>query len=421
MISTDSLTARAAALDAANPLRHCRDRFLLPEGKAYLDGNSLGALPAAVPAAVQDAVLRQWGSGLIGSWFAEDAAWWALPQRLGDRIGTLLGAAAGQTVVGDSTSVQIFNTLTAAARLRPDRPLLLTDAGHFPTDAYLADSVGEMLGLEVRRIAPDDLREALAGDGARTAVVAFPAVDFATGERWDVPGLTAAAHEAGALVVWDLCHAAGALELELDAWDVDFAVGCTYKYLSGGPGAPAFAYAARRHHETMRQPLTGWTGHADPFAMRGTYEPAEGIGRARIGTPTVLSMLALEAAIGAFDGVDMATLRAQSLSLTGFFIECCDALLGELGFEVVTPRETERRGGQVTLRHPDAATLVPAAAERGVIGDKREPDLLRYGFNALYNTHADALRAAGTLAESAKAVASRSAPRPRIAARSSRG
>jgi len=398
-VSQDSLETRAAALDEANPLRHCRDRFLLPEGVAYLDGNSLGALAAAVPDAMRDAVLRQWGEGLIGSWFAEDAAWWGLPLRLGDRVGALLGAAAGQTVVGDSTSVQIFNTLTAAARLRPGRDLLLTDAGHFPTDAYLADSVGELLGLEVRRLPAAELRETLERDGARVAVVAFPAVDFATGERWDMAGLTAAAHEAGALVVWDLCHAAGAFELELDAWEVDFAVGCTYKYLSGGPGAPAFAYAARRHHTSMRQPLTGWTGHADPFAMRAEYEPAEGVGRARVGTPTVLSMLALEAALGAFDGVDVGVLRAQSLSLTGFFIECCDSLLDGLGFAVVTPREPERRGSQVTLRHPDAARLVPAAAKRGVVGDKREPDLLRYGFNALYNTHADALRAARTLVE----------------------
>jgi kynureninase len=391
-----TLGSRAAELDSANPLRHCRERFLLPAGMTYLDGNSLGALPAGVPDAMRKAVLRQWGSGLIGSWFSEDAAWWGLPQRLGDRIGALLGAAAGQTVVGDSTSVQIFNTLTAAARLRPNRRVLLTDAGHFPTDAYLADSVGEMLGLEVRRVPPGELRGALAED---VAVVAFPAVDFATGERWDIPGLTAAAHEVGALVVWDLCHAAGAFELALDAWNVDFAVGCTYKYLSGGPGAPAFVYAARRHHATMRQPLTGWTGHADPFAMRGTYEAADGIGRARIGTPTVLSMLALEAAIGAFDGVDLTTLRAQSLGLTGFFIECCDALLDGRGFEIVTPREPERRGSQVTLRHPEAVKLVPAAADRGVVGDKREPDLLRYGFNALYNTHADALRAATVLAE----------------------
>ena len=391
-----TLDSRAAELDSANPLRYCRERFLLPAGVTYLDGNSLGALPADVPDAMRKAVFRQWGSGLIGSWFSDDAAWWELPHRLGDRIGTLLGAAAGQTVVGDSTSVQIFNTLTAAARLRPNRSVLLTDAGHFPTDAYLADSVGEMLGLEVRRVTPRELRAALTED---VAVVAFPAVDFATGERWDIPGLTAAAHEVGALVVWDLCHAAGAFELALDAWDVDFAVGCTYKYLSGGPGSPAFVYAAQRHHATMRQPLTGWTGHADPFAMRGTYEAADGIGRARIGTPTVLSMLALEAAIGAFDGVDLATLRAQSLSLTGFFIECCDALLDGCGFEIVTPREPERRGSQVTLRHPEAVKLVPAAAERGVVGDKREPDLLRYGFNALYNTHADALRAVTVLAE----------------------
>ncbi|HEX4789672.1 MAG TPA: kynureninase [Actinospica sp.] len=400
--SPNSLDARAASLDAANPLRHCRERFLLPGGVAYLDGNSLGALAAAVPAAVDDAVRRQWGSGLIGSWFGEDTAWWNLPLRLGDRIGELLGAAAGQCAVGDSTSVQIFNTLVAAARLRPGRDLLLTDAGHFPTDAYLADSVGELLGLEVRRITPGELPAALAAEGARVAVAAFPAVDFATGERWDIPGLTAAAHDAGALVLWDLCHAVGALELALDEWDVDFAVGCTYKYLSGGPGAPAFVYAARRHHARMRQPLTGWTGHADPFAMRAGYEPAEGVGRARVGTPTVLSMVALEAALTAYDGVELATLRAQSLRLTGFFIECCDALLDGLGFTLVTPREPARRGSQVTLRHPDARRLVPAAAERGVVGDKREPDLLRFGFNALYNTHADALRAAGTLAELAK-------------------
>ena len=389
---------RAAALDAANPLAARRELFLLPEGVTYLDGNSLGALPAAVPAVMSDAVHRQWGEGLIGSWFGE-AQWWELPHRLGDRVGALLGAAPGQTVVGDSTSVQIFNTLVAAARLRPGRGVLLTDAGHFPTDAYLADSVGELLGLRVERVRPQEFAAAIARHGQDLAVAAFPAVDFATGERWDIPGLTRAAHDVGAVAVWDLCHAAGAFALELDAWDVDFAVGCTYKYLSGGPGAPAFAYANRRHHALMHQPLTGWTGHAEPFAMRGTYTPAEGVGRARIGTPTILSMLALEAALGAFDGVDLDVLRAQSLSLTGFFIECCDAMLAERGFTLVTPREPERRGGQVTLRHRDAATLVPAAAARGVVGDKREPDLLRYGFNALYNTHADALRAARTLVE----------------------
>ncbi len=389
---------RAAALDAANPLAARRELFLLPEGVSYLDGNSLGALPAAVPAVMSDAVHRQWGEGLIGSWFGE-AQWWELPHRLGDRVGALLGAAPGQSIVGDSTSVQIFNTLVAAARLRPGRGVLLTDAGHFPTDAYLADSVGELLGLRVERVRPQEFAAAIARHGQDLAVAAFPAVDFATGERWDIPGLTRAAHDVGAVAVWDLCHAAGAFALELDAWDVDFAVGCTYKYLSGGPGAPAFAYANRRHHALMHQPLTGWTGHAEPFAMRGTYTPAEGVGRARIGTPTILSMLALEAALGAFDGVDLDVLRAQSLSLTGFFIECCDAMLAERGFTLVTPREPERRGGQVTLRHRDAATLVPAAAARGVVGDKREPDLLRYGFNALYNTHADALRAARTLVE----------------------
>jgi kynureninase len=387
----ETLADRAARLDELNPLAHTRDRFLIPSGTVYLDGNSLGALPAAVPAALDDAVRRQWGRGLISSWF--DEGWWDAPPRVGDRIGALVGAAPGQVVAGDSTSVQLFNTLAAAARLRKGRRILLTDPGHFPTDAYLTDSVAELLDLEVRRVPAPDVPAALAEYGEQVGVLSYPIVDYRTGELWDLPGLTRAAHDVGAVAVWDLCHGAGAVRIALDESEVDFAVGCTYKYLSGGPGSPAYVYVAARHHGAVRHPLTGWHGHADPFAMQDAYTPAEGIGRARVGCPPMLSLLALEAALTAFDGVDLADVRAASLSLTGFFIECCDALLADRGVQVATPREPGRRGSQVALRHRDAVRLVPELALRSVVCDKREPDILRFGFNALYNTHADALTA----------------------------
>ncbi|MEU4173589.1 kynureninase [Streptomyces sp. NPDC026589] len=385
------LTERAATLDAADPLAHVRARFLLPEGVVYLDGNSLGALPAAVPAVVEDAVHRQWGTDLIRSWNGN--GWWEAPIRTGDTLGRLVGAAPGQTVVGDSTSVQLFNTLLAAARMRPGRRLLLTDPDHFPTDQYIADSVGRLLGLDVRRVPAHEAAAVLAAEAGNVAVAAYAPVDYRTGELYDMAALTAAAHAAGALMHWDLCHAAGALTVELDAIEADFAVGCGYKYLSGGPGAPAFAYVARRHQPDFDHPLTGWHGHAEPFAMAGTYTPGADISRARISTPPLLSLLALEAALTAFDGVDMTAVREKNLSLTGFFQECADELLDGLGFTMATPRDPARRGSQVALRHPEAYPLVAALTARGVIGDMRAPDLLRFGFNALYVTHADVLHA----------------------------
>ncbi|MEU5431087.1 kynureninase [Streptomyces olivoreticuli] len=393
----DALAARAASLDAADPLAAVRERFLLPEGVVYLDGNSLGALPAAVPPAMADAVHRQWGTDLIRSW--NDNSWWDAPLRVGDAVGRLVGAAPGQTLAGDSTSVQLFNALSAAVRLRPGRPLLLTDPGHFPTDQYIADSVARLFGLEVCRVPPAGLPRFLAEEGERVAVAGYSPVDYRTGELYDMAATTRAVQRAGGLMLWDLCHAAGALPVGLDELGVDLAVGCGYKYLSGGPGAPAFLYVAERHQAAFDQPITGWNGHVEPFGLSGDYAPAEGVGRGRIGTPPILSMLALEAALTAFDGVSMEQVRAKSLSLTGFFLDCADALLDDLGFTAVTPRAPERRGSQVTLRHPDAYALVRALAARGVIGDMRAPDMLRFGVNALYITHEDVLSATRQLAE----------------------
>jgi kynureninase len=386
------LLERAERLDADDPLAPLRARFLLPPDVVYLDGNSLGPLPAAVPAALDDVVRRQWATGLIGSWNA--SGWWEAPLRVGDAIGALIGAAPGQTVAGDSTSVQVFTALDAAAALRPDRPLLVTDPGHFPTDRYLADAVARRRGLQVRRVPPADLPRFLAAEGHRVAVVSYAPVDFRTGELYDMRALTRAAHDAGALALWDLCHAAGALPLDVDALGVDLAVGCGYKFLSGGPGAPAFLYVAQRHHADLETPLPGWTGHADPFGLAREYAPAPGIARARIGTPPILSLLALEAALTAFDGVGLTQVRAKSLSLTGFFLRCADELLTSQGFTSVTPADPGRRGSQVTLRHPHARGLVAALAEHGVIADMRAPDLLRFGVNALYTSHRDLLNAA---------------------------
>lgn len=382
--------ADAEALDAGDPLAPVRARFRLPDGVVYLDGNSLGALPTGVPAAVGEAVERQWGQDLIGSW---NTGWWGLPRRVGDRIGALVGAAPGQVVCGDSTSVQLFQALTAAARLRPDRHVLVTDAANFPTDQYLADAVARLLGVRVRRVTPAELTV-----GTDVAVVAFSAVDYRTGELWDLDAVTRAAHDAGALMVWDLCHAAGALPVALDALGADAAVGCGYKYLNGGPGAPAWLYLPHRHQAAADLPLTGWQGRADPFGLAQHYEPAEGIERARIGTPPVLSMTALDAALDVWDGVDLADVRAKSLALGDLVIARADQLAGH-GLEVVTPREHDRRGSQVSLRHEHAYELCQALIDRGITGDFRAPDMLRLGLTPLYLRYTDVWHAMDVISE----------------------
>jgi kynureninase len=394
MTASDDLSARAAQLDADAPLAASRARFVLPEGVIYLDGNSLGALPAAVPDAVARVIATEWGQRLIRSW--NEADWWGAPERVGDVIGALVGAAPGQVVVTDSTSVNLFKVFVAAARMRPGRRVVVTDGGSFPTDLYVLASVARLLDLEVVNVASGEALGAIAAHADRLALVAFGQVDYRTGELWDVPGITHAVHDAGALMCWDLCHSAGAVPVGLDEHEVDFAVGCGYKYLNGGPGAPAFVYVASRHQADFDQPLTGWQGHGAPFAMSPEFEAAEGISRARVGTAPLLSLLGLEAALTAYDGLDIQDVRAQSLSLTRFFLEC----LGALGVDlpVATPLGDARRGSQVSLRHPDAYAVVQALIERGVIGDFREPDLVRLGFAPLYVTHADALGAARHLA-----------------------
>jgi kynureninase len=379
---------RALDLDASDPVAPARDRFLLPDGVVYLDGNSLGALPAAVPDVVRDVVERQWGRDLITSWNTND--WWDAPRRVGARIARLVGAGEDEVLVADSTSANLFKVLVAAARLRPGRRTLLIEPGNFPADLYIADSVGELLDLEVRRVAPDDLADALDDD---VAAVTCSQVDYRTGRAYDLPAVTAQVHEAGALMVWDLSHSAGALPVDLRGADADFAVGCSYKYLNGGPGAPAYVVAAARHHGAIRTPLPGWTGHARPFAMEGAYAPGKGVDTFRVGTPPLLSLLALEAALTAFDGLAPSDVRAKSLSLTSLFLELADEVLAPLGFEAVTPRAEAQRGSQVSLRHPQAYAVVQALILRGVIGDFRQPDLVRLGFAPLYVRHVDVVTA----------------------------
>lgn len=380
----------AQAADDLDPLGYVRARFALPEGICYLDGNSLGALPLGVAEAVADTVETQWGRDLITSWNAN--GWWTLPARVGDRIGALVGAAPGQVMCGDSTSIQLFQALTALVRANPGRGTLVTDGGNFPTDQYLAESVARLLGLRLVRTSPSDLSSVLGPD---VALVSFSAVDYRTGELWDAAGITAAVHEAGAVMLWDLAHAAGAVPFELDALGADAAVGCSYKYLNGGPGAPAWLYLPRRHQQSADLPLTGWQGHASPFALDPSYAPAAGIERARIGTPSVLGMRALDAALDVFDSVSIEQIRTKSLALTQLVIDFADNALP--GVEVATPRDDHRRGSQVALAMPDAYAVTQALIARGVIGDYREPNLLRLGFAAPYLTYTQAWDAMAAL------------------------
>ncbi|HEX2477789.1 MAG TPA: kynureninase [Geminicoccaceae bacterium] len=374
------------ALDAADLLAGSRERFALPDGVIYLDGNSLGPLPKATARVLEDVVRRQWGQDLITSWNRH--GWVDLPQRLGAKIARLIGAAAPEVIVADSTSVNLFKLVAAALGLRPGRRAVLSERGNFPTDLYVAQGLAELLGgrLELRLVSREELEAALDDD---TALLMLTHVDYRTGRIHDLTRLTRAAHDAGALALWDLAHSAGAVPVDLNGAGADLAVGCGYKFLNGGPGAPAFLFVAERWHEQIRQPITGWFGHARPFAFDPAYRPAAGITRFLAGTPAILSMKALEAGVDMLLEVDQRYLRQKSVALTETFIRLVEDRCGDFGFAIASPRRAEERGAQVALRHGDGYPIVQALIARGVIGDFREPDLLRFGFAPLYVRFAD--------------------------------
>lgn len=378
--------AQAEALDAASPLAHTRSRFVLPEGVVYLDGNSLGARPVGVAERLARVVEDEWGTGLIRSWNA--ARWMELSGRVAARIAPLVGARGEDVHVGDSTSVALFKSMTAAARLHPERKVLVVEPSTFPTDGYVAAGIADLLDLELRWCDPEDPLAAVDED---VALLSLTHVNFRTGAMYDMAAVTAGAHARGALVQWDLCHSAGAVPVDLEGSGADLAVGCTYKYLNGGPGSPAFTWVSPALQGRIRQPITGWMGHAEPFAMARDYVPAPGIGQWASGTHQVLALSALETALEAYDGVSQEQLRTASLSLTDLFVALLDERLSDL--EIVTPREHPRRGSQVSFRHEDAFGIVQALIARGVIGDYRDdgaaPGIARFGFTPLYVRHVD--------------------------------
>lgn len=380
--------------DGQDPLRTLRDRFELPAGVIYLDGNSLGASQPAVAERIATVVRDEWGHGLIRSW--NDADWISLPHRIAAQLAPLVGAAPDELAVSDSTSVNLFKALAAACRLRPDRRVVLTDDANFPTDIYVAGGLADLVGdLEVRVVPTADIIDHLDDE---VAVLTLTHVDYRTGRLHDPAGINAAARDAGVITVWDLSHSAGALEVDLRGWDADLAVGCTYKYLNGGPGSPAYLYLARRWHGRVSTPIRGWFGHEQPFAFEQGYRPAAGAARLLAGTPPILSMAALHAALEVREGVAQETVAAKAGALTQRFIDLVDSRCGDR-VEVVTPRDPTRRGAQVSLRHPYAYALTQALIARGVIGDHRPPDLLRFGFAPLYVSHADVWDAVEILAE----------------------
>lgn len=379
------LAADVDALDAADPLAPFRDRFALRDGLIYLDGNSLGALPRATAARMADVVTEQWGEGLITSWLG--AQWSTAPQRIGDKIARLLGADSGEIVATDSTSVNIFKALTAALSLRPGRTTILSEATNFPTDVYMMQGIEAFSGgrVRARTVAPDDVLGALDDD---VAVLLLTQVHYKTGRVRDMAQVTRRAHEAGALVVWDLSHSAGAIPVDLNGANADFAIGCGYKFLNGGPGAPAYLFAAARHH--MATPvLSGWFGHARPFSFEEDYDPAPGITRFMCGTPPVLGLAALETGVDLFLEADMAQVRRKSLRLGDLFMDLMAPLCDRYGFELVSERDPAHRGSQVAYAHPQGYAIVQALKELDVIADFRAPDVLRFGLTPLYLRYRD--------------------------------
>jgi len=377
------------ALDAQDPLRALRDQFELPPGIVYLDGNSLGVLPKAAMARLRTVVEDEWGRELIKSW--NTAGWITLPQRVGDKIGRLVGAGPGELVVADSTSVNLFKVLSAALAIAragsPARLRIVSERSNFPTDLYIADGLARERGAELVLVDADDLAATV---DERTAVLMLTQVNYRTGRLHDMQAVTRRAHEAGALVVWDLAHSAGALPVDLTGARADFAVGCGYKYLNGGPGAPAFVWVHPRHADRFRQPLSGWMGHAAPFEFSSDYRPAAGIARYLCGTPPVLSLAALECGVDTVLAASIEALREKSIALTARFIDLVETRCAGHGLSLVTPRDAQRRGSQVCFARAEGGyAIVQALIARGVIGDFRAPDILRFGFTPLYTRFVD--------------------------------
>lgn len=382
--------AALEALDRADPLAVFREQFRLPAGLIYLDGNSLGALPRRTLARVEETVTQEWGEGLITSWLG--AEWIIAPRRVGDKIARLLGAEPGEVIVADSTSVNLFKAITAALSLRPERSVILSETGNFPTDLYMMQGIAAFSGGRIRAEAvhEDAVLDRLGDD---VAVLLLTQVHYKTGAVRDMAEVTRRAHQAGVLVVWDLSHSAGAIPVGLNAADADFAVGCGYKFLNGGPGAPAYLFAARRHQAQAMPVLSGWMGHAAPFAFEDGYRAAEGIERFLCGTPPILGMTALECGVDLLAEADMAAIRAKSLQLGRVFMDLMDEHCSGFGFKLVSPREDARRGSHVSYAHPQGYGIMQALKERGVIGDFRDPDVLRFGLTPLYLRHVDMLDA----------------------------
>eukprot|EP01037_Dinobryon_pediforme_P014535 gene14535-14658_t len=372
-------------MDRDDPLGFVRDRFDVPEDVIYLDGNSLGALPRATPEALEQATRKAWGKGLIRSWNTE--GWIDQPLVLGGRIGRLIGAETDEVAVTDSTSVNLFKLASAAMAMRPDRRVILSEAGNFPTDLYMLQGLVEQLGgrAELRVVERAAIADAITDE---VALMVLTHVHYVTGEIFDMPGLTRRAHAVGALTLWDLSHSCGALEVDLNGAGADFAIGCGYKYLNGGPGAPAYAFAAKRHHKAMRQPLSGWMGHAKPFDFVDDYAPAPGIAQVLCGTPSVLAMTALKCGLDTFEGVEMAAVRQKSIAVSEVFRELMTA--PELAeFQLVSPEDPKLRGSHLSYAHQDGYAIMAALIDRGVIGDFRAPDRLRFGFTPLYARFVD--------------------------------
>ena len=380
----------AAALDRIDPFASYRDRFMLPEGVIYLDGNSLGALPRATPDALADTAHRQWGNRLIRSW---NEGWIEAPARIGARIAPLIGAAPGEVIVGDSTSVNLFKLLIAALRIDPARRTIVSESGNFPTDLHIAEgAIGCVDGARLQAVPRADIAAALGPD---TAVLLLTHVHYKTGDRFDMAALTAAAHAAGAVVLWDLSHSTGAVAVDLNGCGADLAVGCTYKYLNGGPGAPAFLFVADRWQALLANPLSGWMGHAAPFAFADAYEPAAGMARWLAGTPPILAMTALEAGLALWEDVDRDLLWAKGAALFDILLAAGEAA----GLECITARDPAARGSHISFRHPDAYAITQALIARGVIGDFRDPDVLRLGITPLYLGYAQVFDAGEILGD----------------------